>query len=193
MKKYSLYIDVTAKVCVLSLLDAKANVIDESITMTQNNLIDLVNPKLQELFDRNQINFTNINKIYIVYGPGSFTGVRVGVNIAKTIKSVYSDIEIYTINTLKLMSLGNGIATLDAKGKKWFIAAYRNHEPVLELQMVTEDRKNELLQEYSNYTYSPDYEIDEVHRAQHAYQYLDHFDLVEDWINLEPLYVKEAV
>ena len=193
MNKYSLYIDVTAKVCVLSIIDKKSNVVDESITTTQNNLIELVNPKLQELLDRNNLGFKDISKIYVVYGPGSFTGVRVGVNIAKTIKSVYNDVEIYVINTLKLMTLGNGIATLDAKGKKWFIAAYRNHEPVLELQMVTEDKKNELLQEYNNFTYSTDLEIDEVHRAQHAYLYLDHFDLVEDWINLEPLYIKEAV
>lgn len=193
MKKINLYIDVTAKTCILTLLDLNNQIIKESITQTENNLIELVNPKLQELMDSSSYKFQDINNIYLIYGPGSFTGVRVGVNLAKTIKMVHHDVNIYVLNTLQAMCLGNGLATLDAKGKKWYIAGYDNNKEVLPLQIVDEATKESMVQKYSDLRYYPDSEIDDIKRAQFAYKMLDQFEKVEDYLNLEPLYSKEAL
>lgn len=116
--KFNLYIDVTAKVSVISLLDNNNKLVQESIVQTENNLVELVNPQLESLLQENNVDFSQIANIYLNIGPGSFTGVRVGVNVAKTIKSVYSDINLYVMNSLEIMCRGNGIAILDAKGKK---------------------------------------------------------------------------
>lgn len=56
------------------------------------NRSELNSPKLsesvflliEESFNKSKIKATDLNKIFIVNGPGSFTGVRVGVTIAKT-------------------------------------------------------------------------------------------------------------
>ncbi|GAA5414345.1 tRNA (adenosine(37)-N6)-threonylcarbamoyltransferase complex dimerization subunit type 1 TsaB [Ureaplasma ceti] len=193
MKKCNLYVDVTAKTCILTLFNSDNQLIDESITQTNNNLIELVNPKLEELMQRNNISFADLAKIYVIYGPGSFTGVRVGVNLAKTIKSVYSDVEILVMNTLKAMCLGNGLATLDAKGKKWYIAGYQDNKEVLPLTMVFEEEKNQLIQAHKDLRYYSDEEITDIKRAEFAYKMLDQFEPVENWIELEPLYIKEAL
>ena len=42
-------------------------------------------PVLEELFTKVSFSLEDIDKIFIVNGPGSFTGVRVGVTVAKTI------------------------------------------------------------------------------------------------------------
>ncbi|MFA5604226.1 MAG: tRNA (adenosine(37)-N6)-threonylcarbamoyltransferase complex dimerization subunit type 1 TsaB [Bacilli bacterium] len=62
---------------------------DEKIIYSKS---ELNSPKLsesififiEEAFDKSKIKATDLDKIFIVNGPGSFTGVRVGVTIAKT-------------------------------------------------------------------------------------------------------------
>lgn len=56
------------------------------------NRSELNSPKLsesiflfiEEAFNKSKIKATDLDKVFIVNGPGSFTGVRVGVTIAKT-------------------------------------------------------------------------------------------------------------
>lgn len=40
---------------------------------------------IEELIEKNGINLSDIEKIYVNQGPGSYTGVRVGVSIANAL------------------------------------------------------------------------------------------------------------
>jgi len=58
------------------------------------------------MFDKNDIAKDEITKIIVVNGPGSFTGIRIGVTIAK----VYAwtlKIDITTITSLEAMALSS--------------------------------------------------------------------------------------
>ena len=50
------------------------------------------------------IGFENIAAIAVVKGPGSYTGLRVGISTAKTIAFVHK-IPIYSLSSLELMAL----------------------------------------------------------------------------------------
>ncbi|MDD4547400.1 MAG: tRNA (adenosine(37)-N6)-threonylcarbamoyltransferase complex dimerization subunit type 1 TsaB [Bacilli bacterium] len=65
---------------------------------------------IEEAFHESNINTTDPGKIFIVNGPGSFTGVRVGVTIAKTMAWALK-IPIVTLSTLELY------ATTEVEGK----------------------------------------------------------------------------
>ena len=80
----SLLIDTTTNMATVSIID------DDKILYIfkdkiESEMASKILPIIREGF--NCVNFTlkDIDKIFIVNGPGSFTGIRVGVSIAKTI------------------------------------------------------------------------------------------------------------
>ncbi|GHU49416.1 hypothetical protein FACS189459_0880 [Bacilli bacterium] len=77
-----LLIDTCQKSCNLSLIKDK-EIIDSISVPTNNNLTDLVVELISEMFNKNNIKINEINRIYLTNGPGSFTGIRVGLIITK--------------------------------------------------------------------------------------------------------------
>ncbi len=81
---------------------------------------EIVMPLLDELLKEAEIEVTDVQEVVVVNGPGSFTGVRIGVTIAKTI--AYSlNISIKVISSLEMFGVCANedfdIATVeDAKG-----------------------------------------------------------------------------
>ncbi len=76
--------------------------------------------KLYELIDIHNIDLQSISKVYVVTGPGSFTGLRVGVIFAKTLAQELN-IPIYPVNHLKILFETNRQSiAIDAKGKQFF-------------------------------------------------------------------------
>lgn len=66
------------------------------------------------------IDLKSLSAIYVTAGPGSYTGVRIGVLVAKTLAHEL-EIDLYSINTLELFYAGvNNEVLLDARGKKYF-------------------------------------------------------------------------
>ena len=61
---------------------------------------------IHEMLDKNKIAFKDIKKIIVVNGPGSFTGIRVGVTIAKTL-AWSQEIPIIAISSLTAMALSS--------------------------------------------------------------------------------------
>ena len=50
-----------------------------------NNMSEKFDMKVRDLFNRNSLSFDNVDKIYTVTGPGSFTGIRVGMTFSKVL------------------------------------------------------------------------------------------------------------
>lgn len=59
--------------------------------------------RVKELLEKNGLVPKDIDKIYVVRGPGSFTGLRVGVTIAKTY-AWGCDKELYSLSNLFVMA-----------------------------------------------------------------------------------------
>ena len=58
---------------------------------------------IRELFNDVGFKVNDIDKIFVTVGPGSFTGVRVGITVAKTI-SWSLNIPVYPISTLEYLA-----------------------------------------------------------------------------------------
>lgn len=63
-----------------------------------------VMPALDELLQNNQLDIADIDVIAVVIGPGSFTGVRIGVSLVKGFAAVFPRKKIVAISSLELMA-----------------------------------------------------------------------------------------
>lgn len=63
-------------------------------------------PMIEEIINENNVNIKDVKKIIVINGPGSFTGIRIGLSIAKTM--AYSlNCLIFTLSSLKAYLISN--------------------------------------------------------------------------------------
>lgn len=76
----------------------------ETSWISENNEAEKLMPAIKELLGPHA--FSEINKVLVVNGPGSFTGLRIGVATANTIANL-NNCELYSINTFEYLWLKN--------------------------------------------------------------------------------------
>jgi len=98
--------------------------------------------KIDELLKKNAINPKDISKIYCVNGPGSFTGIRVGVTIAK-VYAWMMNINVIPVSSLYFMASGVKdydyiVPMIDARRGYVYSSIYdRNYNVILEEQYIS--------------------------------------------------------
>lgn len=98
----SLFVDTSYKSLFLALLKDET-VIDQIQIMSEFNFSETMIPKLDELIKKNNLNSKDINKIFVAVGPGSFTGIRIGLTACKTLSYVLN-IPIIPVSSLEFMA-----------------------------------------------------------------------------------------
>lgn len=109
--------------------------------------IDMGDPKkalershlgIQCLLDNYHISLKDVDAFYCLLGPGSNTGIRLGLTIVRTIYAFNEKIKIYGIPTLTLMTLEGDHAVLSDRGGNLFYGKRDNNQIVLEKVLKTQ-------------------------------------------------------
>lgn len=87
---------------------------------------------IDRLFKMTDVDKSNIDRIIVARGPGSYTGVRIGVTVAKTLAYAL-DVDLYSVSSLFVIAAssnkGSIVAPLfDARRGNVFGAAYHMNE-----------------------------------------------------------------
>ena len=77
-----LYLDTSSSFLYTGIIE-NDKVISEIKEKLDKDLSKFALLKVSEMFEKNNVSSDEINKIIVVNGPGSFTGVRIGLTIAK--------------------------------------------------------------------------------------------------------------
>lgn len=75
-------IDSTSKTALVNIAEDGA-VLFEEVNATQNDHAAFLQPAIQSLITKARINLKNIDAVAVSHGPGSYTGIRVGLATAK--------------------------------------------------------------------------------------------------------------
>ena len=102
---FTLFLDTHDK-NIIEVLFKNDKVFDKEIRLSEKQHSDYTIPMLKTLLERNKMTVHDLNSIIIVNGPGSFTGVRLGVTIAKTLAYTL-EIPIKTISSLEAIALSD--------------------------------------------------------------------------------------
>lgn len=98
----SLFLDSCDKKIIVAVLKDN-HLIYEKIQDNDNHLSEIFLPMIKEALDELEYTLNDVGRIYIVNGPGSFTGIRVGVTTAKVIAWGLNK-EIVTISELEVLA-----------------------------------------------------------------------------------------
>ena len=108
-------------------------------------------PTLKEVLDRHHIALKDVNEMIITSGPGSYTGVRVAMTIAKTLAAV-SDVRIKSVSSLAAYAgMNQALSVIDARGHKVFVGVYENGLPLMKEQVMTLEDFAQLRAEYEDF------------------------------------------
>lgn len=72
----------------------------ETAWKSQNDEAEKLLPSIGNLLNGQKITFKNIEKIFVIRGPGSFTGLRIGVTVANTL-AYLNRAKLYCIDTFE--------------------------------------------------------------------------------------------
>jgi len=80
----SLFVDTALSFIRIAIFkdDCLVDFINEKCERNMSSLFDI---RVRDLFNRNSLSFWDVDKIYTVTGPGSFTGIRVGMTFSKVL------------------------------------------------------------------------------------------------------------
>ena len=100
---YTLFISTYDKYINIALLKDN-EVLEHNVKESINAHSIYTMPMIKKVLDKNNITPKDLNQIEVINGPGSFTGVRIGVTIAKTL-SYTLNIPIKTITSIEALAL----------------------------------------------------------------------------------------
>jgi tRNA threonylcarbamoyladenosine biosynthesis protein TsaB len=87
-------------------------------------------PKIRDILKQNNLFVSDLDAIGVNIGPGSFTGIRAGITIARVLAQ-QTNIKLVGVSSLQILSKLNEtskktIVTLDARKNKVYYAQYQN-------------------------------------------------------------------
>ena len=143
----------------------------------EKRMSECVLDTIKKKFDENNLSTDSVNKIILVNGPGSFTGVRIGITIAK-VYGYALNVPVVTISSLYAMALSSEkecvhVPIIDARRGFVYTAVYNsNYKPIMEPKYMLLDSLCSYLAEnglsfefisndvfdFSTESYSPNFE-----------------------------------
>ena len=119
---------------------------------------------VKRVIDEAGIDANDIDNILVVNGPGSFTGVRIGVTIAKTYGYLINK-EIIPVSSLKSIAISSGkkdivMSVITANRSSYYVGIYdNNYNEIIKEEFVSRDKLLELINKYNPYIVSNDFNV----------------------------------
>lgn len=193
--KYILHIDTSAETAVVA-LGGDGKLIASRENTEARNHASVLNNFISEILHEAGIRFADLSAIAVCGGPGSYTGLRIGLSTAKGLCYAL-DIPLLMHNQLLLMVLpaiysngkkyDNFMAILSARDKEYFIASYDvNFKSIIDARHINEDEMGFLSDEMAKtrFIIAPELILENLikNNIQPTQRYEGHFN-INSWIS----------
>jgi tRNA threonylcarbamoyl adenosine modification protein YeaZ len=139
--KYILLIDTTTKNLNVGLAQGRemVEVFSKEFFQKQSEYLGKV---IENLFLKHNISAQRLEKIVVAIGPGSYTGIRIGLTMAKTLSYLLS-IPCYPLSTLKALAgiTKNALVIISARRDRYYVGLYNSTLDILGPQQILEKQQ----------------------------------------------------
>lgn len=147
-----LAIETTGPHCSVAILDNEGGLHQKTGTQVMNHL-RILTPMIRDLMDQCGITWTDLEHIAVSVGPGSFTGIRIGVSTGRALNQI-TGIPLIAVETLAAFGRQEGedggtmvCPLLDARRSQVYAGAYRFGQTVISGGPYMLDEFLEMLEE----------------------------------------------
>lgn len=110
-------------------------------------------PELDAILKSLNISKEEIKDVVVSIGPGSYTGIRISLTIAKTICTAL-DVPLYEVSSLQVLKNGNkpSICLINARSNRSYFACYQGNKALINDQILTNDKVLEFVNSHPDYS-----------------------------------------
>lgn len=168
-------------------------------------------PELRNILVKHKILIKDLDAIGINIGPGSFTGIRAGITVARVLAQQFNTklVGVSSMEILSKINSGNAVIALDARKNKVYFAEYKNGKEVIPPSLLDKDNllskingdipiiadKSISLYLSENSINSTSYEDNDsdfgLYLSQIVYNKLNDTNTDTNWAKVKPLYIQK--
>lgn len=110
-------------------------------------------PEIDKILDSLHVNRNEIDKIVCAIGPGSYTGVRIALTIAK-VSSLCLNVPIYPVSSLRILKDNDkpSICLINARSNRSYFGVYKGNEIIINDTIKTNDEVKEYINLHKDYS-----------------------------------------
>lgn len=136
----TLFIDTHSELLTIGIINGSEILTKEVESYNSHSIILL--PLIDTLLKENNLKINDIDRIVVLNGPGSFTGIRIGLTVAKTIGYALNK-DVYPISSLKAYLVssnltGDKMAYIEDSHGYYVCALDKDNNVILDEQYVEE-------------------------------------------------------
>ena len=184
----TLFISTYDNLITIALLEDKKLIqIKEQQSMRSHS--EYLMPLINEILKENNLIAQDLNEIIAINGPGSFTGIRLGITVAKTLAYTLN-IPIKLITTIEALGISNAnldkkiITVADPKGKYYGI--FENNQLIETLTYLNDSSFEDFLKENTDLLIISEQKLD----IEKICTYLEN-QLAINPHSVKPIYIKQ--
>ncbi len=154
-------------------------------------------PELDTLLNKHNVSYKDISDVVVSIGPGSYTGVRIAITIAKTI-AVATGAKLYGISSLRCQKdrKNPSICLINARSGRSYFGVFEDDKVLVEDTILTNDKVLEYISSHPTYTVCGNtqylgIEGKEPDIARELYSLMKVSEPVDDPLALKPVYMKD--
>lgn len=113
---------------------------------------ELLVPELDRLLKRNHLKRNDIQDVMVSIGPGSYTGVRIALTVAK-VTSFALNVPLYAVSSLQILKVEENptIVVINARSGRSYVGVYQGATTLLSDCVMTNEEVLDYCKEHPDY------------------------------------------
>lgn len=194
---YKLILDTSSKYIVVGLAN-EDKVIDCVQYEAWQRQSEVAMQEIEKILNKNKVDTEEIDCIIVSKGPGSYTGIRIALTIAKVFALV-KKVSIITLSSLEVFvePKGKFISLLDARSKRAYMGVYEDGKQVQNEGVFEIEEIKDFINNHKDFTIVGEVKVlgleeKEQNLAANMFEMAKGKEIVSDVDSLVPTYLKDT-